>query len=111
MAPDRVDGDDGAFDRHHVEQRGNGDDFVGFFRRRDLPHDQTPARDEAALERPRVERGENVAQMVMRGRARRERSEPTQEVELFFAETRNVGKRLSPANAASRRDSKIPSSR
>jgi hypothetical protein len=30
LTPDRVYRDDGALDRHHVEQRGNGDNFIGF---------------------------------------------------------------------------------
>jgi hypothetical protein len=32
-----VDSDDGAFDHHNVEQRGDGDDLVGFLSHRDLP--------------------------------------------------------------------------
>ena len=119
----RVDGDDGAFDRHHVEQRRNSDNLIGFFRHRDLAPDQTLARgesrdhvdrllrsllsmgaarslavdgdhlgrgvgqsrrpsDEAAPERRRVERGENVAQMIMRRSSVLERSEAAQERQL-----------------------------
>ena len=32
-----VDGDDGAFDCHHGEEFGYGDDLIGFFRHLDLP--------------------------------------------------------------------------
>jgi hypothetical protein len=46
LTPHRVYGDDGAFDRHHVEQGRNGDNLIGFFRYRDLPHDETLARGE-----------------------------------------------------------------
>ncbi len=101
-----VDGDDGAFDRHHVEQRGNGGDLVGSFRHRDLSGDKALARGEgrnhvdrlfrpllligaaqrlavdgddlrrclgqrrdpsgkAALERSRVEGGENIAKVIV----------------------------------------------
>nr|WP_281433653.1 hypothetical protein [Methylosinus sp. H3A] len=132
-----VDGDDGAFYGHHVQERGNGDDLVGFFRYGDLPHDEPlpggesrddvdrllrallligAARgfavggddlgwrlsqsrdpgDEAALERLRVERGENVAEMVVRQRAVFEWPEATQQVELFLAEPRDVGEGLRP---------------
>ena len=35
-----------ALDRHHVEQRRYGDDLIGFFRHRDLPHDEALARGE-----------------------------------------------------------------
>ena len=50
--------------------------------------------DEAALERLGVERGENVAEMIMRRRAVRERPEPAQQLELLLAEPRDVGERL-----------------
>src|SRR5262245_32283365 len=36
LAAHGVDGDDGAFDRQHVEKCGDGDDFVGFVRHFDL---------------------------------------------------------------------------
>jgi hypothetical protein len=57
--------------------------------------------DEAALERLRIERGENIAQMIMCGRAvaighPSTGSGPAQEIELLFAETGDVGKRLGP---------------
>lgn len=46
LTPDRVYRDNGALDRHLVEKRGNGGDFVGFFRHGELPHDETLARGE-----------------------------------------------------------------
>jgi|SRR5271156_1922062 len=49
---------------------------------------------EAALERRRVERGEDVAQMIMRRSAILERSEPAQEGELLLAETGDLGERF-----------------
>ena len=73
--------------------------------------------DEAALEGLRVERGENITQMIMCGRAVRygepippPRAEPAQEVELLFAKAGDVGKRLSPRQTASRQSSRISSS-
>ena len=111
----RVDGDDGAFDRHHVEPRGNGGDFIGFLVHLHLPHHEALAGgegrdhmdrllralllmgaahrlaidgddlgwrlgqrrdpgDEAALERLRIERGENIAQMDHVRACRRDRA-------------------------------------
>ena len=37
LATHRIDGHDGALDRHHIEERRDGDDFVGLFRHLDLP--------------------------------------------------------------------------
>ncbi len=133
--PYGVDGDHGAFDRHHVQERRNGDDLVGFLRHLDLPEHETLARgegrdhvdrrlgalllvraarrlavdgddvggrlgqrrhpgNEAALERLRVERGEDIAELVMRGRAVLEGPEAAQEVDLRLAKERNFGERL-----------------
>lgn len=52
--------------------------------------------DKAPLERLRVERGENIAQMIMGGRALREGAEATQEIELLLAEPRNIGEGFRP---------------
>ena len=52
--------------------------------------------DKAALERLRVERGENIAQMIMRRRAVCERPEPAQKIELLLAKTGDVGEGLRP---------------
>ena len=46
LAAHRVDGDDGALDRHHVEQLRDGDDLVGFLRHLDLPEHEALARRE-----------------------------------------------------------------
>ena len=51
---------------------------------------------EAALERLGVEDGEDVAQMVMGRRARREGAKTARQVELLLAETGDVGHRLGP---------------
>jgi len=42
----RVERDNGALDRHHLEQRGNGDDFVRLFIHLDLPEHESLARRE-----------------------------------------------------------------
>ena len=44
LAAHRVDGHDGTLDRHHVEQRRDGDDFVRLFRHLDLPEREPLAR-------------------------------------------------------------------
>ena len=137
LAAHRVDGDDGALDRHHVEQRRNGDDLVGLLGDRDLPqHQPLPGResrnhvdrllgvlpgagaarglavdgddfgarldecrnpgDETPAEGLRVERGEDVAEMIMRRRPACERPKAAQESELLLAKTRDVGEGLGP---------------
>ncbi len=48
------------------------------------------------LERLRVERGENVAEVVVRRRPVCERPEATQQVEFLLAESRDIGEGLRP---------------
>jgi len=52
--------------------------------------------DETALKGRRVERGENIAQMILRGRAVAIAEKSAQEVELLFAKAGDVGERLGP---------------
>jgi hypothetical protein len=47
LPADRVDGDDRALDRHHLEQRRDRDDFAGFVSDCDLATDETLAGPEA----------------------------------------------------------------
>jgi hypothetical protein len=47
LTPHRVNGDDGAVDRQHVEQGRNGHDLVGFFRHRDLSEHEALTRGES----------------------------------------------------------------
>jgi hypothetical protein len=49
-----------------------------------------------ALKRIRVERGQYVAQMIMRGRAMRKRQEAAQKPDLLLAKPGNVTNRLRP---------------
>ena len=51
---------------------------------------------EAALKRLGVEGGEDVAEMVMGRRARREGAKTAQQTELLLAEAGDVGNRLGP---------------
>lgn len=46
------------------------------------------------MERLRIERGENIAQMVVRRRAVLERPEATQKINLLLAEPRDIGEGL-----------------
>ena len=137
LATHRVDGDDGAFDVHHLEQLGNGDDLVGLFGDLDLSEHQALTRgegrdhvdccfsaflmvrsaqrlaidrdhirrnagqrgnpaDEAALEMLGVERGEDVAEVVVRGRSFAKRPKPAQEGELLAPEARDIDECLRP---------------
>ena len=138
LAAHRVDGHDGAFDGHHVEQLGDGDDLVGLLRHLDLAEHEPLTRreggdhvdrrlaalllagaarglavdgdhlalaragqrgdpgDEAALERLGVERGEYVAEVIVRRRSVAKRPEPAQERELLLAEPGDVDEGLSP---------------
>ena len=68
----------------------DGDHFGRRLRQRRRP------RYETALERDRVEPGEDDAQLVVRGRAVGEASKALQERKLGPAEARNVGHRLRP---------------
>jgi hypothetical protein len=44
LAAHGIDGDDSALDGHHIEERRDGDDFVGLFRHLDLPKHKPLAR-------------------------------------------------------------------
>ena len=68
----------------------DGDHFGRRLRQRRRP------RHETALERDRIEPGEDDAQLVMRGRAVGEASKPLKELQLGLAEARHVGHRLRP---------------
>ncbi len=91
--------------RHsHFYGRGQ---FV-FIRRR--PGKRGNPRPEAAPEFFRVERGKNIAEVIMRGRSIAKRPEPAQETDLLLAEPRDVDKRLPPPSTASKHNSITSSS-
>jgi hypothetical protein len=46
--------------------------------------------DKAALERRRIKHCKDIAEVVVRRRAVRERPEPTQQIDLLFAKPRNI---------------------
>ena len=66
----------------------DGDDLGGRFGQRRDPGN------EAALKCGGIERGENIAQRVMRRHTVGEGAKPPQQVELFTAESRDVGKAI-----------------
>src|SRR6266571_4498259 len=51
---------------------------------------------EAALEFLRIERGKNIAEVVMRGRSMAKRPEPAQQIELLLAKAGDVDECLRP---------------
>ena len=75
----------------------NGDDFHRRLRQRRHPIDK------ATLERVGIERGENIAQRVMRRRAVGERRKPTQQRQLLFAEPLDIGEAFRPGQHAKER--------
>ena len=64
------------------------DDFLGRAGQRCHPVNET------ALEALGVEDGENIAEVIVRGRAMVKRPEPTQKLDLLLAEPRNVDEAL-----------------
>jgi hypothetical protein len=52
--------------------------------------------DEAALERLGIERGEDIAEMIVGGSAVAKRLEPAKQTELLLAEPRDIHERLRP---------------
>jgi hypothetical protein len=135
LAADRVDGDDGAFDRQQFEQLGDGDDLVRLVRHLDLTEHQALMRCErrdhvdrrlgvllpagaaqrlavdgddlprragqrrhplhkAALELLGFEGGDDVAEVIVRGRSVAKRPEPAQQFDLLLAEACDINESL-----------------
>jgi hypothetical protein len=133
----RVDRHDRALDRHHVEQRRDGDDLVRLLVDLHLAQrDASPRREggddvdrlirtllliraprrlgidrddlgwrvcqrrdpghEAKLEGTGIERGEDIAEMIMGGRTVHIGPKPPQQFDLALAKPRYVGERLHP---------------
>lgn len=69
----------------------NGDHFPPRSGQRRNPGDET------TLKLPGVERGENIAQVIMRRRSIAKGQKPAQKSELCFPEQRDVGDRFRPA--------------
>jgi hypothetical protein len=74
----------------------DGDDFGRGAGQRHNPGDK------AALERLGVKRGEDISEVIVRGRSRAERPEPPQKSELFLAKSDDIDKRLRPGQHGKR---------